>query len=214
MTRFEGWPPEAIEWFHGLLADNSREYFTTTKKTYEQAVKAPMVALLVELEDEFGPGKLFRPNRDTRFSPDKTPYKTYAAAFTGQVHHPGYYVQISAEGLTAGGGVHGMAREDVAAFRAAIDDDRAGSQLEDAVAQVEAAGLDIGGETLKTAPRGFPKDHARARLLRFTNLIGWRETPPSDLLHSRDALGWVRDSWQACRPIVTWLDHRLRAATD
>ena len=96
-------------------------------------------------------------------------------------------------------------------FRDAVVDDKAGRDLERIVAKVESSGLDIGGETLKVAPRGYPRDHPRVRLLRHTNLIGWREAPVSDLVHSREALEWVRDAWSACRPMVTWLRRHVGA---
>jgi uncharacterized protein (DUF2461 family) len=70
---FRGWPAEALEFFDGLAADNSRAYWTAHRDTYEQAVNGPMEELLAELAPEFGGPKLFRPNRDVRFSPDKSP---------------------------------------------------------------------------------------------------------------------------------------------
>ena len=77
---FAGWPIEAIEFYEGLEADNSKVYWQDHKAVYDRDVKAPMEELLAELAEEFGPGKLFRPHRDTRFSADKTPYKTHCGA--------------------------------------------------------------------------------------------------------------------------------------
>ena len=67
---FRGWPSEALEFYEGLTADNSKTYWTAHKAVYESQVLAPMEALLVELEAEFGAGKIFRPYRDVRFSAD------------------------------------------------------------------------------------------------------------------------------------------------
>src|SRR5918992_929056 len=107
MTSFKGWPPAAFEWFEGLQADNSKAYFDANRRTYDEAVRGPLVALLAELSDEFGPSKIFRPNRDVRFSADKSPYKTNCAAVVpGDMQHPGFWVEISAEGLAAGAGHH------------------------------------------------------------------------------------------------------------
>src|ERR1051325_11884594 len=73
---FRGWPAEALEFYEGLEADNSKTYWTAHKTVYDEKVHAPMLALLAELEPEFGAGKIFRPYRDVRFSADKSPYKT------------------------------------------------------------------------------------------------------------------------------------------
>src|SRR4029077_7556571 len=73
---FRGWPEECQRFFIGLELNNSKKYFDAHRTTYEEAVKAPMVALIESLEAEYGPGKVFRANRDIRFSKDKSPYKT------------------------------------------------------------------------------------------------------------------------------------------
>lgn len=77
---FRGWPEEALEFYEGLSADNSKTYWTAHKEVYETKVRAPMEELLAALEPEFGSGRIFRPYRDVRFSKDKTPYQTHIAA--------------------------------------------------------------------------------------------------------------------------------------
>ena len=73
---FRGWAAEAIEFYEGLEADNSKTYWNENKSVYENFVLRPMTELLAELEPEFGASKLFRPYRDVRFSADKAPYQT------------------------------------------------------------------------------------------------------------------------------------------
>ena len=104
MAAFTGFSDQALELYAGLEADNSKAFWTDHKAVWESQVRDPMQALLDELEAEFGPGKLFRPYRDVRFSKDKTPYKTHQAAFVGRVTGVGWYLQLDAEGLLAGGG--------------------------------------------------------------------------------------------------------------
>ena len=94
---FKGWPVEAVEFYEGLEADNTKVYWQEHKAVYEQCVKGPMEELLAELADEFGAGRIFRPYRDVRFSSDKTPYKLNCAA-----NLPGGYVSFSADGLFVG----------------------------------------------------------------------------------------------------------------
>src|SRR5687767_9200759 len=103
---FRGFPAEALEFFEGLEADNTKAYWQEHKSLYERAVKGPMDELLADLAPEFGPGRIFRPYRDVRFSADKTPYKTNIGATVER----GGYIQLSAEGLAAGCGYYQMAK--------------------------------------------------------------------------------------------------------
>src|SRR5262247_2221276 len=118
---FRGWPMEALDFFEGLEADNSKTYWTEHKATYDEKVYAPMAALVADLEPEFGSGKIFRPYRDVRFSADKTPYKTNIGAIIGDG-----YVQLTAAGLSAGNGMHMMAPDQLTRYRAAVAADSTG----------------------------------------------------------------------------------------
>src|SRR5258708_35624192 len=89
-TGFRGWPEECQRFFIGLEFDNSKKYFDAHRTVYEEAVRGPMVALIESLEPEYGPGKVFRPNRDVRFSKDKSPYKTNIAGYAGVGGRGGY----------------------------------------------------------------------------------------------------------------------------
>lgn len=210
MNTFAGWPPAAFTWFEGLLSDNSKSYFTANRQTYDEAVKGPLLALLQDMEDEFGSGKMFRPNRDIRFSADKRPYKTNAAAVApGDMRQPGFWVEVSADGLAAGAGYHGADREQIEHFREAVADDASGTALQGIVGDLEASGLEIFGETLKTAPRGYPRDHPRIHLLRHRDLIAVRREPVGALVQSPAAAQWVRDTWRTCTPLVRWLGDHL-----
>ena len=207
---FTGWPDEAIDFYDGLEEDNSKSYWQAHKASYDAAVKGPMDALLAELADEFGAGKIFRPNRDVRFSKDKSPYKTAIGATLAG----GGYVQVSGAGLGVGFGMYTMASDQLERFRQAIDLDNIGREL---VALVEAArrkGLDVTAhESLKTAPRGYPRDHPRIDLLRQKGLITWREWPVAPWLATRGAKKRVVDSLRASRPIGDWLDTNVGPST-
>jgi uncharacterized protein (DUF2461 family) len=80
---FRGWPAEALESYEGLEGGNSTAYWTAHKDVYETVVLSAMKAIPAELAPEFGDGKLFRPNRDVRFSTDKSPYKTHIGSTCG-----------------------------------------------------------------------------------------------------------------------------------
>src|SRR3712207_3723652 len=92
--RFAGFPDEALSFYEGLEADNSRAYWADNAEVYDRAVRRPMLALIAAAEPEFGRMKFFRPQRDLRFSADKSPYKTHAGAVTGGEDGSGsHYVQ-------------------------------------------------------------------------------------------------------------------------
>ena len=168
---FKGWPAEALEFFEGLEADNSKAYWQDHKDIYERCVRAPMDALLAELAPTYGEGKVFRPYRDVRFSKDKSPYKTNIAATLA--HGP--YLSLSAEGLSAGAGYYMMEPDQLARYREAVADDTSGSELVGIVDTARKKGLEVNGhDELKTAPKGYPKDHPRIELLRYKGLVTWR----------------------------------------
>ena len=198
---FRGWPAEALEFFEGLEADNSKVYWQRNKHVYEQLVRAPMEELLAELEPEWGKGRIFRPYRDIRFSRDKSPYKTNIAAVVGEG-----YVQLSADGLGAGCGMWEMAPDQLERYRAAVAAERSGRKLSKLVADAEASGLQVSGHgVLKTAPRGFPRDHPRIDLLRYKGLVTWRDWPAGAWLGTRKAKDRVVEFLRQSKPIESWL---------
>ncbi|HYT29790.1 MAG TPA: DUF2461 domain-containing protein [Actinomycetota bacterium] len=206
---FRGWPVEALEFFEGLEEDNSKAYWQRNKTVYETCVRAPMEGLLAELEPEWGAGRIFRPYRDVRFSADKSPYKTNIGAVVGDG-----YVQLTAQGLGVGSGMWEMAPDQLERYRQAVSDERAGGKLVTVVANAAAAGLDVTGhDVLKTAPKGYPKDHPRIELLRWKGLITWREWPAGAWLGTRRAKDRVVEFLTASRPLNGWLRSNVGAST-
>jgi uncharacterized protein (TIGR02453 family) len=200
---FKGWPAEAIEFYEGLEADNTRAYWQDHKQEYEELVKRPMVELLAELEREYGAGKIFRPFRDVRFSRDKSPYKTAIGATLER----GGYVQFSARGLAAGTGYYVMMPDQLERYRQAVDDDKTGAELLGIVTTLRKARIDVTArESLKTAPKGYPKDHPRIDLLRHKGLIAWKEWPVAAWMGTAKAKPRVVEFLEAARPLVAWLD--------
>jgi uncharacterized protein (TIGR02453 family) len=203
---FGGWPVEAVEFYEGLEADNTKAYWTAHRATYDRQVHAPMVELLAELEPEFGAGKVFRPYRDVRFSADKSPYKTAI----GAVLDGGGYVQLSAAGLAADSGMYGMAADQLARYRRAVADDVVGEELQRIVARIGRHGIRVEGrERLKNAPRGYPRDHPRVELLRHKGLVAWREWPVEAWLGTPAAKARVVEFLRASRPLQEWLDRHV-----
>ncbi|NEE01831.1 DUF2461 domain-containing protein [Phytoactinopolyspora halotolerans] len=199
---FHGWPAEALEFYEGLEADNSRTYWTAHKHIYDRDVRGPMVELLTELEPEFGEGKIFRPNRDVRFSADKSPYKTTIAATLDR----GGYVQLSADGLAAGSGIYMMDADQLSRYRHAVDDDETGDELRALVDELIKQDVEVTArEYLKTAPRGYAKDHPRVELLRHKGIIAWRHWPAEAWLGTSAAKDTVVEFLRLARPLNDWL---------
>lgn len=203
---FRGWPAEAIEFYEGLEADNTRAYWQDHKKEYEELVRRPMTELLTELAAEFGEGKIFRPFRDVRFSRDRSPYKTAIGATLER----GGYVQFSAHGLAVGSGYYVMMPDQLVQYRHAVHDDKAGTELEGIVSTLRKAGTEVTAkEWLKTAPKGYPKDHPRIDLLRHKGLIAWKQWPPAAWMGTGKAKQRVVDVLVAARPLNAWLDKHI-----
>ena len=216
MTEFEGFGRDVQKWFEGLEANNSKEYFAADRGFFETAIRGQVEALLSELSDRFGGElKMFRQNRDIRFSPDKSPYKTntYGVLRGTDIAAEGLYASISANGLVAGSGYYTMARDQLDRYRDAVADDERGSELEELVAAAEKAGLELWGETVATAPRGYPKDHARLELLRRKSLTLGATLKFGRGIGRADGLRFVADTWQAAAPTTGWLDRHVGAST-
>ncbi|MFD9663794.1 DUF2461 domain-containing protein [Rhodococcus sp. NPDC059968] len=202
---FTGIPTAALDFYEDLEADNSKSFWTAHKSVYDESVRAPMTALLAELESEFGAGKVFRPYRDVRFSKDKTPYKTHQGGFVETRPGVGFYVQIDAAGLFVAGGFYSHTPLQVGRFRDAVDDDRRGRELVRLVKKVRSSGFEIGGDTVKTRPRGVAEDHPRLDLMRHKSLTASRTYQSPDWIETPRAADEVRTAWRSMRPLVDWL---------
>jgi uncharacterized protein (TIGR02453 family) len=202
---FTGFPAAALDFYDDLEMDNTKSFWTAHKHVYEESVRVPMADLMAELEEEFGTAKLFRPYRDVRFAKDKTPYKTHQGAYVAVAPATGWYVQVSAPGVRVDAGFYDATADRLARLRTAIDDDRRGRQLEKLLAKLEKAGWSIGGDKLKTSPRGYDADHPRIDLLRHKSLTVGKNYGFAPVIHTAALVTQIRTDWQATTPLITWL---------
>lgn len=202
---FTGFPVAALDFYDDLEMDNTKSFWEAHRDVYKEAVEAPMKALTAALEPEFGTSKVFRPYRDVRFAKDKTPYKTHQGAFVAAGPATGWYVEISARGTRVGAGFYDASGPHLAAIRDAMADDRTGKALDRLLKRLEKGGFEIGGDQLKTSPRGYDADHPRIHLLRHKQLFVTRSYGFEDDAIDAGLLDRVRADWQALRPLVSWL---------
>jgi uncharacterized protein (TIGR02453 family) len=210
-----GFTAKATKFFAGLEDDNSKDYWTANKAVFDKYVKEPMAALVDSLPERFQPFKVFRMNRDIRFSPDKSPYKTQHGAAhetDGTVH----YLHVDAHGLMAACGAYMMSPDQLERYREAVAADATGPALEGILRDLSQFGVEIGhgmGEPLKTAPRGYPKDHPRVDLLRQKAVSAHRRLTGTPLRDADAVRQFVVETFDACEPLNDWIRSNVGSAT-
>jgi len=209
---FTGIPPEALDFYTGLEADNSKAFWEANKAVYRDEVKASVQALCDELA-EHGPFHLFRPYNDVRFAKGRPPYKTQQGAYSEGEDGAGFYFHISRDGLMAAAGYYAMMRDQLERFRDAVDSPNTGEEIVGIVAGLSKH-YRIGAiDELKTAPKGYPKDHPRIDLLRRKGLMMSVDFGAPKWLHTKQAAAKVRDVWRAAEPMNAWLDAHVGPTT-
>ena len=181
-SRFPGFPSEALAFLRSLKRNNRREWFQPRKEKYESLIKLPMLDLVSCLNEELAgfapeyatpPQKAtFRIYRDTRFSKDKTPYKTHVAAMfprqTALTKNGGaaFYFHFTDKELLFFGGVYHPERDELIAYRALIQERY--EDLHDILRDKKLRRIagELQGEQMSRLPKGIPSDHPAEGLLR------------------------------------------------
>ena len=202
---FTGWTGDFKGFFTGLQVNNSKAYFEAHRDQYERDVKQPMVALLADLESRFGPPRLSRPNRDIRFSADKSPYKTNIYATT----RDGGYVALGPDGLVVGGGRYMLEAAQLARFREAVAASGSGAKLIAVVEGLREKGYDLGGQELKRVPPPFPQDHQRGDLLRYKRLFYWQQWKIGPWIATPAVRERVAQAWSDGATLNAWLSRHV-----
>lgn len=219
---FRGFPHGLADFLEELAVHNERAWFDAHREDYERVYLGPgrsFVDALAERLDALRPagfaqpvaGSLFRIFRDTRFSKDKTPYKTHLAAIFGEEGRakgegPGYYVHLDASRLTLGGGVHAFTKPVLAAYREAVVDPLLGARVREALDAVTASGpYQVWGSTYKRVPRGYDPDHRNASLLLHSGLAAGAESPWPPEIHSAAFVDYCFERLGNLGPLMSWL---------
>ena len=206
--KFHGWRGDFKGFFLGLRANNNKAWFEAHRKQYEEEVKAPMLALLAALEPEFGtPRRVSRPNRDIRFSADKSPYKLNIYADVER----GGYVSLDAEGLVAAGGRYMVDDVQLKRMRDAVAAERSGKELVAIVAELRKKGYEVEGQELKRVPSPHGQDHPRADLLRHKRLFYWKRWPAGPWIATAKPVRLVAGVWQDGAALERWMEKHVDA---
>ena len=202
---FNGFGSGAVKWFEGLERDNSKAYFDATRATFMSDIREPFEDLLDELSLEFGGGpSVRRQNRDLRFSPDKSPYKTRTYGWLEGAERA-LYAEVSARGLYAGSGYWRMAKDQLERYRAAVSD-----ELRELMADARArrAGARPAGSEgrRRAASRAITRTPTCCATSRCSAAAGW---PPGEEFRSPAALDFAAATWRAFAPLNAWLDDHV-----
>lgn len=207
-----------LSFLKALRKNNNRSWFQAHRAEYEAASLAFegfVGALIDDLRPTEGLGGLtakdciFRIYRDIRFSKDKTPYKTHMGAYIApggrKLMKMGYYVQVSPGDSMIAGGLHEPDPKRLDKFRQAIAGDaRPFKKIVGGKAFRDYFG-DLGGDKLKTAPRGYPKDHPEIDILRMKQVTAHHSIPDSEVL-SGDVVKKTVDGFRKMKPLLAYLD--------
>lgn len=194
---FSGFPKEGIQFLTDLADNNNREWFQANKTLFQEKLQKPAQQFVVTLGMRLqeisnglqydtrinGSGSLMRIYRDTRFSKDKTPYKTnismsFWEGAGKKMANPGFFIRFEPGGGGIYVGQHVFDKVKLKAYREAVVDEEMGSELEEALAKVKASGdYEVGGEHYKRVPRGYDADHPRANYLKYNGLWALNTNP-------------------------------------
>jgi uncharacterized protein (TIGR02453 family) len=229
---FSGFPNRTVTFLRDLAAHNDRDWFAAHKGEYEDAVLAPARAFVLAMGERlrrltpairFDPranGSLFRIYRDTRFSPDKSPYKTNLGIFFWEgggprMDCPGYYFHLEPPTLMLGGGLYIIPRPLLESYRRTIADPEYGPELAGIVKKIASRpGFTVGGEHYKRVPGGYDPAPEAAFLLRHAGLYAGTEVPIPAELHSPDLVDFCFARFKPMEPLHRWLSAMIGGKFD
>ncbi len=220
---FTGFSKQTIQFFKNLKRNNTKNWFEAHRKDYENYVLAPAKAFVLAmgklLRKQF-PGivavpkvnkSLFRINRDTRFSPDKSPYKTNLGIFLWEgtrprMECPGFYFHLEPPNLMLGGGLYMFPNYLFETYRRSVVHPRFGKELAEILSKIrKKEGIQIGGKHYKRVPAGYDPSHSNAAYLLHNGLyVGTEMSIPGEM-YSENLLDYCWEVYKPSFPLHRWL---------
>ena len=222
-TRFPGFPPETLKFLKGLKKNNNREWFNARKDVYEASVKEPMSQLILALGEEveeFAPGFVIDPKkvtyriyRDTRFSNDKTPYKTHVAGIfapSALPKHVGaaFYFHFSPQEVLVGGGLYRPDPKSLLSIRKRLSAEHNDYRKIISSKTFKKLFGEVEGERLKQAPKGFSPDDPAADLLMQKQFLCGGSLEPAIVETPKFQRELIKH-FKALAPWIHWINEPL-----
>jgi len=220
---FKGFLREGLEFLIDLRENNNKSWFESHRIHYEKYLVEPAQQFIIEMGSMlqsltpniiFDPRtdkSLFRIYRDTRFSKDKTLYKTHIAMFFWEgigkkLECPGFYFHLQPERLLLAAGIHVFTPEMLKKYRESVVHEKLGPMLVNAVEKVKNTGKFVmSGKHYKRVPKGYPQEHSRAEYLLYNGMGAMYETPIPEELYTSDLLNYCYQVFQDMSPLHHWL---------
>ena len=212
---FRGFDKDAIAFLHELTIEMNKEWFEANKERYQRVWVQPLTELLEDvakkLAKTYAPVKLvphvFRIYRDTRFSKDKSPYKTHVAGVlrAGPVGS-GMYFHIETGEEWVGAGRYYFEGDELGRWRKKVAADKTGKDIAGIVGKLRKQGYEVGGhDDYKKVPKPYPADHPRAEFLKMKGLTAAFPAIPKGMLHRAELSDWIVKHSKNVAPMVKWL---------
>jgi uncharacterized protein (TIGR02453 family) len=206
-AEFNGFPNAGIQYLFDLDANNNRDWFMANKTTLENQLLEPARLLCERLESYLGTltgatyaSKVYRMNRDLRFSADKTPYNTHLhITFLGPPDACAWHLGIDTKKVSVGAGVFEFSAQQLQGFRAHVS--QSGSAIADSMAQLASNGARIEEPELKRVPIGYPADQPFSDLFRRKGLTAWIDLGDPLVATTQDFGPRCEDAFRALVPI-------------
>lgn len=220
---FRGFSRECLEFYRGLRQNNTTTWFNQHRADYDEYVLAPARSFVMEMGDRLHPiapgvnadprvnRSLFRINRDTRFSKDKTPFKTHLGMWFWEGAGPrmecsGFYIHLEPDRLILGTGIYRFTPEMLGKYRDWVVDRKHGAALREAVEESAAAGpYALGGEHYKRVPRGYDPNHPNAKFLLHDGFWMGLDLPVPEVLFTPEFPEWCFGHCLNVLPVHKWI---------
>lgn len=210
----------SLQFLQKLARNNSRDWFKDNQEEYENTVRTPALRFIEQMQPEIYAisskltavpkkvgGSLMRPQRDSRFSKDKTPYKTNVGIqfrhFQGKdVHAPGFYLHIAEDGCFIAAGIWHPESKALNAIRMCIDENP--NAYKKALKTLQEQGFAMDGDSLIRPPKGYDKDHPLLAELKRKDFIAIKYITFEDLCKS-DVIDFCAEQFRHCAPLMSYL---------
>jgi uncharacterized protein (TIGR02453 family) len=220
---FTGFSRETVQFFEGLRKNNTKNWFESHKNDYEKYVMEPARAFIMAMGERLRkqfPGivavpkvnkSLFRINRDTRFSLDKSPYKTNLGIFFWEgtrpkIESPGFYFHLEPPAFRLGGGLYSFPQYLFDTYRRSVVHPHYGKELAEILSRLrKKEGYQIGGKHYKRVPAGYDPSHPNAQYLLHNGFYVGFETDIPGELYSENLLNYCWEVYQPFFPLHRWL---------